>query len=392
MSDKPEHIKAFEVAKIKLMMKPNTVFYTTILFSLRHVWLDDDDPLWGGRKPTAAVDGITLYNNPGFFLSLDLEERIFLILHEIGHVAYDHFTRVGERCPDIWNEAGDYKINNDLCRAGYKMPTIGLQNFDYDQHDTEALYDILAKDRKGKPSGPPGPGGKGFGRDIKYPPAGSKEAEELRKHVEDLIVRASIQSKNSNDKPGTIPGEIEIAIEDILNPKLPWEIILQNHMSSYAKEDYSMQRPNKRFMPEFYLPTTHSEAICNLVVAPDLSGSTTHNDQFNYFVREIASIQETCKPDKITLIPWDTEIKKITEVTQDVNVMKDVKFHGGGGTHIGELLDWLIEHEPEVAIIFSDGEFNLPKKQPKCDVLWLIHDDENWTAPYGRVIHYKMKD
>jgi predicted metal-dependent peptidase len=389
------HQKAFDLAKLKLMMKPNVVFYTTILFSLKHVWLEDDHPLWGGNRPTAATDGIHLFNNPGFFMSLDLEEQIFLIMHEIGHVAYDHFNRIGDkRCPDIWNEAGDYIINGGLVKSGFKMLKIGLlDRKTFDSMDTEGAYDHLAKNRNsGKPGLPMPGGGSGLAKDIKYPKPGSKAAKDLKRHVEDILVRAAIQSKASNDAPGTIPGDIEIMIEEILNPKLPWEIILQNHMSSYAKEDYSMQRPNRRFMPEFYLPTTFSEAICNLVVAPDISGSTVHNDQFNYFIREIQSIKETCKPEKITLIPWDTKLKKIQEITDDTNIMKDVKFHGGGGTQIEPLIAWLIKHKPEVAIIFSDGEFHLPTQQPKCDVIWVIHNDENWTAPYGRIIHYTMKD
>jgi len=47
-----------------------------------------------------------------------------------------------------------------------------------------------------------------------------------------------------------------------------------------------------------------------------------------------------------------------------------------------------------VILFFTDGEFHWPSKKcfPTCPVVWLIHEDPNFTAPFGEVIHYEIHD
>ena len=79
---------------------------------------------------------------------------------------------------------------------------------------------------------------------------GGMSKEEIERKIEDIIVKASVQSKMAGDAAGSIPGDIEIALDKLLNPKLPWNVILQNYMSSFAKEDFSWRRPNRRTLSQ----------------------------------------------------------------------------------------------------------------------------------------------
>ena len=74
--------KALDRAKVKFMSHPNSTFMTTVLFSLNiHITNPDDSKI-----PTAGTDGIGLWINPKFFLSLNEEQRATLLYHEVGHV------------------------------------------------------------------------------------------------------------------------------------------------------------------------------------------------------------------------------------------------------------------------------------------------------------------
>jgi len=64
--------------------------------------------------PTAATDGRFFFYNTEFINSLDDDELIFLMGHEVLHNVYDHMDRRGNRDPRLWNIANDYVVNMDL--------------------------------------------------------------------------------------------------------------------------------------------------------------------------------------------------------------------------------------------------------------------------------------
>jgi predicted metal-dependent peptidase len=365
------HEKALQLAKIEFMRRPDTVFYTTILFSLQQEWSTD---VWAG-----ATDGRVLRLNPEYFVKCTKGQRLTLLAHEILHVALYHFCRLGNRDHEIFNWAADYVINLLLVQAGYEPLTEWLYEEKYKDMDTETVYDLLVKNaiRIRIP---------GTGLDIIWvdDKDGKKESA-----VTDILIRAKIQSEAQGDKPGTIPGSIVFDLDELINPKLPWEHILQDTMDNFCKDDYSMQRPSRRFLPDNYMPSCYSEAVSNQVTAVDASCSVSI-PQFGFFVSEHKALQERMKPEKITLITFDTKIKSVQTITQETDIFRDIKFEGRGGTNLTELMEWLDEHTPPVCIVFTDGGFTMPPKPKVTNIIWLIHNNPNWTAPYGRVIHYDI--
>jgi predicted metal-dependent peptidase len=370
--DQTPHNVALNKAKIALMGRPDSAFFTTLAFSLIHEFSD--------KVATAATNGKRIQYNPEFFMSLSHDERVFLILHEAMHCAYLHMERKGDRDHRKFNIAADHVINLQLIDRGFKMPKDGLADTQYKELSTEEVYNLL-------PITPPGQGMGGFGEDLQAPDDTSAEAAEaLANDIQDILVRASIQSKMANDKPGTIPGEIQIFLDRLLNPKLPWNRILQKYLQAFAKNDYSFRTPNRRFFPQFHLPRLYGENLMNIAVAVDTSGSVSDHE-FNRFVTETHSILRMMKPEKITVIQFDTEIKSVNEV-RNVRELMHINFTGRGGTLINPVLEWANKNKPQLLLVFSDGEFRFYDTETKTNTLWLIHGNPDFSAPFGKTIHY----
>jgi len=360
------HDTALSKVKIQLMSRPDSAFFTTLCFSLKHVW---DDAI-----PTACTDGRTIRLNTQFFMSLDQEERLFLLLHETLHVAYLHMVRLETRNAKKFNMAADHVINLQLIDRGFKMPKMGLADRAFIGKTTEEVYNLI-----------PDSDCQDFDMDLEPASDGTTEED-----IQDIIVRAAVQSKMANDKPGTIPGEIEIFLDRLLNPKLPWNRILQKYLRTFAKNDYTFKKPNRRFFPKYHLPSLYSENLMDIAIAIDASGSVTDHD-FNRFVTETHSILRMMKPEKITLIQFDTQIISVNEI-RNVNQLMQCEFKGRGGTDIHPVLQWANEKKPQLLLVFSDGEFYFSDEKTKVETLWLIHDNERFHAPFGKVIHYSAAE
>jgi predicted metal-dependent peptidase len=370
MKPVPDHHQALSRAKIQLMSRPDSAFFTTVCFSLKHIWDD--------TCGTAYTDGKVIGFNTKFFMSLSPEEQLFLLLHETLHVAFLHIMPL----PAGWNHdraniAMDHVINLILIEAGYKMPSMGYADPQYKGMCWQDVYKLLPENT------PPPPM-----RDVRPSSGDPAETATLTREIEDILVRAATQSKISGDAPGSIPGDIQIYLNGLLNPKLPWHRLLQKYLQQFIKNDYSWKKFNRRFFPKNYMPGMFGECLINMAVAVDISGSVSDSD-FHAFVTEIASIMRMMKPEKITLLLFDTRVISET-VIKNLKDLMEVKFSGRGGTAIGPVIDWANENKPQLLMVFSDGEFRFHGPQAKNETLWVIHNNQRFTAPFGKVIHYTI--
>jgi len=358
--------KALQKAKIALMADKNSVFLTTVCLSLRHRW---DDTI-----PTACTNGKEIRYNPDFFMSLTHAEQVFLLLHETMHVALQHVVRLGNRDPNKWNYAADYVINYMLVDQGFTMPAGGLFDAQCKGMSTAEVYKLL-------PDGLPE-------MDSDIEPSSGEAGEGIEQEINDILVRASIQAQMS-EKPGFIPGEIQVHLNKLTNPVLPWDRILSRFMNKLAKTDYSFRKPNRRFFPDHILPTQHGQSLDDIAVAVDTSGSVTEQ-QFTQFLSEVHAILLKQKPKKLTLIQFDTRIRSVDELrsTQD---LASVEFTGRGGTRIEPVIEWAREHKPVAMIVFTDGYFSNHNPDPKVPLVWMIHSNPNYSTDYGKVITYPLE-
>lgn len=385
-----ENQNALDKAKIGLMMKPDSAFFTTIAFSLKHVW---DESI-----STAAVDGVHMFWNPKFFMGMPPEQRIGVMVHEACHIAFNHLglrTLHPTWCPDILNQAADHVINLMILARGFHLPSFALKDERFKGMHTEQVYTILAAEAQaGKPQ-PKNPmpdliaGGEPGEGDGKKNSSGMSQ-EQLQKHVQDMIVRAAMASKMANDKPGSIPGDIELFLDNLLNPRLPWQTLLRRFFTDFSKNDYSWKRPNRRFFPAHHLPSLHSITLEEVDFYVDISGSV-EDYQFEIFVSEIASVLKHHKPKAINIIQFDTKIQHVNKV-RSVSELMQVKFHGRGGTHIKCILEHMEKSKAKAKLVITDGGFRWPRQSFRHQILWLINDNEKWQPLYGKAIHFSTKD
>ena len=356
---------ALDKAKITLMSNNESVFFTTVLFSLKF--------MWDKTIRTACTNGSYIKFNPDFFMKLSPEERVFVLLHESQHVAFMHMDRLKDRDPKKWNVAADHVINLMLKSRGFKMPKLGLADPIYTGMCTEEVYKLL-----------PDQTNEDVEIDLEAP---DKPSEELQKEVEEILIRASIQAKMQGCNE-SIPVDIQVFLDSLLKPKLPWNRILQKYIQNMTKCDYSFRTPNRRFFPQYYLPSLKTESLMDIAIAVDISGSVS-DEEFKVFISETHSILRMMKPEKITLIQFNTEITEVSSA-KSTKELKEIKFHGRGGTRIGPVINWANENKPKLLLVFTDGDFNFYGAKSEVETLWLIHNSPDFKATSGKVIHYKV--
>lgn len=378
--------KALDKAKIGLMTIKNSVFITTILFSMKFHW--------DKNIQTAETDGLNMWINPDFFMDLPPAQRIFVMAHESWHPAFQHMLRRGQRDPDLYNQAGDHVINLILKEQNYEMPDWVLADQKYTGMSTEQVYEDLKKQPTKPPSGGGGGQGKGrpMGNDVRYidPSKQTQQQIDDQQHqILDVLVRAATQSKMSGDAAGTIPGDIAVAMEDLLNPKLPWYTLLSKYITALAKEDYSFKRFNRRFMPEFYLPGLFSETLDEIAVAVDTSASVS-DQEFAAYLTELNHIHRKMKPKKMTIVDFDTSVKNVHTLKGLNDSVTKIKFTGRGGTNLHPMIDYFNKNPPTVLLVFSDLHCRAIQDKTKYPVIWVCVDNPNGQVNFGKLIHMEV--
>ena len=95
---------------------------------------------------TAGTDGKIVYYNPEFLRNLDTDEQLFIIAHEVCHIAFNHLIRSQDKQKDIWNVATDAVINQFLKRDGLKLAEGAIDIEEAINYDAETLYEKLLKE------------------------------------------------------------------------------------------------------------------------------------------------------------------------------------------------------------------------------------------------------
>ena len=357
-------------AKIELMTR--SAFISTIALSMQHIITD--------ATRTADVNGAIIRYNPEFLKGQTIAQFAGLMAHECWHVAYQHLARRGSRDPIIWNCAGDYIINSMLTKAGFEIPTGGLLDKKYNPDDdwsTDTVYDDLMEEHKDFDT-------ETLMLDLREGEGGSMEGPALDSKVTNIIVRARTQSQMSGKAAGEIPDEIERLINELLNPKLPWPVILHKFLDQRVREAYSWARKNRRYPSDTYLPSLHSYGLGHLTFAIDTSGSI-EDEKLQEMLSEIKGIQEVFNPEHMTVIDCDSEIHQVHDIDQTTDILS-LNFHGGGGTRFQPVLDYVAEHPTQALIYFTDlyGESDLdPVEYP---ILWICNSDHE-PAPIGETVY-----
>ena len=374
MNDLHKALHKIDKAKFEMMrVDKGTTFFTALLAGLKHIY---DDSV-----PYAGTDGISIWLNPDFINQLPQDEIIGLLMHEIGHVIYEHpiIASEGKLNHEIHNIAGDHYINLWLLSKGFTLPHFPPHYADkkYIGWSTMQIYNDLIKQQNKSP--------KKFMMDIKPAPKGMSEQEHKLK-ITNNVLKAVLQAEIAQDY-GSIPGEVMQAVEKIRSPELPWTVILANYMDTYNKDDYSWSRPNKRYLPDWWLPIMRSIHMGQMTVGMDVSGSTTGR-VLGIQYAEVKYLFETLQPESMRLMTFDTR-KHLDKIFRPGDDLDEVELKGGGGTNVGPLLKSIEEDQPLLSLIFTDGYFSMPDMTDiDTDIIWIVTGNSSFDPPKGTVIHF----
>lgn len=379
--------------------------------------LVEADPQW---CPTSATDARSIYYSSQYITALSLSQVQFVLAHEALHCALSHFLRRQHRDRDRWDAACDLAINPILSQDKLEAPPGAMFDEQFIGLTAEEIYPCLAGDDLQEPmdqhiydrpqdnAAPSSFGSENsntanddaqdnVGADdsgsnntelqslqatsSQPPPLDHVEREALALQWQQRLVGAAQQAMQA----GKMSAAMERLVEDLLQPQVPWRVLLDRYLTTTARDDYSYTRPSSRRTGDLIFPSLRSTRT-DVVVAVDTSGSIKKTE-IAEFLAEIAALKGQVQA-RITLLacaaeissdsPWTFEPWEAFEVPRSLG--------GGGGTKFTPVFDW-VENEgqrPDLLIYFTDAEGEFPVAEPSFPTLWLVKGHE--PVPWGRRI------
>ena len=369
--------------------------------------------------PTAATDGRKLYFNREFVKKLNKKELVFLIAHEILHAVYDHIGRRGNKFPKFWHMAIDYIVNWTLVKEQIgEMPKNGLLSTKYtDEWTSEQVYNDLVKnclkvemsldmhldlnDLDDEEGDSEGGESKKSGNNISNrtisvsvpgdengpPKLTEEDLQRIRNEVRAAVISAAQVSA------GKIPLGVQRLIDDLTQPKLDWRAMLEAHISSMVRGDFTYRRFSKKtWTTGILLPGQDALPVVDAVVAIDNSGSIS-DEMLRDFLSEVYGIMEQFQDFKLLLMAFDTQIYNPQVFTpENKEELLEYQIRGGGGTMFECVWDYLKKEDivPERLVLFTDG---YPSSswgdENYCSTLFVVHGNKQIVAPFGQTVYYE---
>ena len=388
---------------IALMKHPETAWYSGIMMMGENEVID--------KEVTAYTDGVNKRYGRKFMESIKDEAQLRgLIMHENLHVALKHIPRN----KDLWKEnsklanaSADYVVNdiieNMKDKAHIKLPNGALYHPQFHNWSLREIYTFLKKNAKGGGSGGDGEGGTGIKNSGSPDGDGEFPTDSLDEHdweSQELSVEDAKKLEEKIDKSlreggimaGRMGAKIPRSISDLLEPKVDWREVLRDFVASATKgkDEFTWRKFNKRMLAnDMYLPSLENESIGEIVVAIDTSGSIGQV-QLNEFASELASICDTCSPEVVRVLWWDTSVHGEQVFKGDyTNIASMLKPEGFGGTHVSCVNKYVMEKgiKAECVLVFTDGyvEHDI-EWQITAPTLWMVTENKDFNPPTGKLV------
>lgn len=390
-------------AAVRLMMK--YPFWCELYYSMKVI---EDDTI-----PTLCTDGHRMWVNPKFWATLSLDHKITALAHESCHKMLHHCTRGLDFMEPYGNIAADIVVHNLLVKNGFSIHPNWVQpEPQYDGWTFEAVYKAITKDVKKPPkggkggeggeegpagpgSGPPQPGDvpekwSGVWADIKKFKGSPAQVENFEQKIEQAVAKAVATAKAM----GHAPAGVEMAMDMVaFRVEEKWYDHLHRYMQSLRSAEYNWARLDKKraSMYEICAPDIYSEALGEVVVYVDASGSCYDQATQANFAGHINAILSEAKPSKVHVIYFDTQVHKHIEMDPG-----EIEFapqpQGGGGTSFEKLFPWLEDMgiNPALAIVLTDMMGGMPNEEdaPQYPVVW-ASTEAGYVGPFGETIYVK---
>lgn len=384
--------------------------------------LVEADPKW---CHTTAIDARSFYYNRDYIKALSFEQTKFILAHEALHCALSHFARREHRNKRRWDLACDFAVNPLLMADGLTPAPDALILDAFKDMTAEEIYPCIQEnadeepmdqhlydqDDKSHGAGQQGGGEGGQGEEPEEPPVlffaspmltegggrhgepdaqsggapqppplSTPERDSLDKQWQQRLASAAQQAIHA----GKLGGSMARMVDHLLQPQLPWRMLLAHYMTRASRNDYSFAHPSRREGTAI-LPGLRSQHI-DLLVVLDTSGSIS-DDEMQEFLSEVNAIKGQVGA-RITLHACDEKLAPegpwIFDPWEDVKLPG--KLSGGGGTRFTPVFEWAEwqDRAPDLLVYFTDAKGEFPKIEPSYPVLWLVKGKEK--VPWGQRI------
>jgi predicted metal-dependent peptidase len=355
------------------------------------------DPKW---CQTTSTDARSFYYNPAYIDALSLEQAQFVLANQALHCALSHFSRRQHRSRHRWDIACDHAINPLLVEDGLTPPPGTLVLECYEGMTAEEIYPYIEENDSDEPEEQPRQDGDGSGDSRedssggeqdnsakneskgagRPQPLSAAEQESLSVQWQQRLAGAAQQAQQA----GKLGGLLGRMVGELMQPKLPWRLLLARYMTQYARDDYSYMRPSRR-EGEMIFPSLRS-AQADICVVLDTSGSISEQE-IDEFMSEIDAIKGQLRA-RILLQACDTTLAGegpwLFEPWDEFRLPTTIQ--GGGGTDFRPIFEWISSQgrEPDLLLYFTDAQGEFPPAEPTYPVLWLVKGKA--PVPWGQRI------
>jgi predicted metal-dependent peptidase len=370
------------------------------------------------RIPTMGVFASgRLIANPQFVRRLKENELVFVLAHELLHLALRTHDRAKGSDRLQFNYAHDYIIN-DILRTELGFAHIPANGLDMRGAREKSAEEILLDMRRnesqtksrvfegeatstrrmfGGGAGQPGgdahdEAGDVLGENLEremYPEdaaAQGAHAERMKEIAAKALGLAAAMGRLKGLR-GTDAGaarQMVSALRDVYRP--PWELALQRWLESVAPGERTFARAARRAAPQadVVLPGRRREGwILNVVL--DTSGSMT--TEIPGALGAIAGFCDAVAVDQVRLLQCDAAVTA-DEMLSPLELAEH-EIAGYGGSDLSPAMLQLAD-DPHVraAVVITDGDIAYPAEPMPYNVLWVLpaRDAARFNPPYGRVV------
>ena len=381
-------------ANIKLIRHPETCLYGGVILMGETSIVDDEK-----QCPTAYTDGFNKRYGRKFLETLSDPEIAGLALHETLHVMLKHIGRHRDLMKEnarLANIAMDYVVNDIIMEIAKKFPTLlalpkgGCYDPMFHNWSVRRVYEYLKKEMES---------GRGGGRPDTA--LDEHDMESLEEMTVDQIEEVGRKIDEAIHQGGMLAGrfgaKIPRVIEDMMQPDIDWREVLQDFWTANVRgnDEFTWRRFNKnRLADDYYLPSTVSETIGEVILAVDTSGSISNEDIAKVASR-VAELCETLPPDRVRVLWWDTEVhgEQVFEGNY-AGIASMLKPMGGGGTRASCVSEYIIKNNlsADCMIVFTDGHLESSVKwDTAIPTVWLITESghQGFDPPKGQKVIVK---
>lgn len=373
------------------------------------------------RVPTMGVFASgRLVANPDFTARLSEDDLVFVLAHELLHLALRTHERAKGSGRLEFNYAHDYIINDTL-RHALGVAAIPAGGLDMPgARDRSAEEIVLEMRRSGRfmssrsqvwegravsvgelleaaGQAPEGSAGDVLdaAREREMFPEDVQDAPERARAIRDLAAKgmALARAMGTLRGKGNLPGSDQKNVRALRGlTHAPWQAAMQTWLEGVSPGERTFTRASRRGaddLGDMVLPgrRRHSWAL-NVV----LDTSASMADDIPVALGAIADFSEAAGIDVVRLVQCDMAVTSDEELSPAE--LAEYAVSGYGGSDMTPAMTALAEDARVTAVVvITDGEISYPPETPPYAVLWALpRSYSGFQPPYGRVVTMQRGD